>query len=103
VHLDRQTRHGARPATRLPAGPYDPEIGLVEACETANKLRAGEEIEALKQQPQDATRDPVGRDYDDPFFSSIEINTEPTTIEITPKARPVHRSHQSLSRSCSAG
>ena len=85
----------------FPAGPFDPEIGLVEECE--KKLRAGQEIEALEQQPQNAARDPMGRDYYGPLFFNIEINTDPTAIAITPKARPVHRSHQSLSRSCSAG
>jgi len=41
---------------------------LVEECETAKKLRAGQEIEALEQQPQNAARDPMGRDYYGPLF-----------------------------------
>ena len=69
MHLDRQTPHCTRPGDKtFPAGPYDPEIGLVEECETAKRLRADEEIEALDQQPQNAARDPMGRDYYDPLL-----------------------------------
>jgi hypothetical protein len=68
LHLERKPRIAPARRQDLPAGPYDPEIGLVEERETASRLRAGEEIEALEQQPQNTTRDPMGRNYYDPFL-----------------------------------
>ena len=103
MHLDRQTPHRTARRQDFPAGPYDPEIGLVEECETAKRLRADEEIEALEQQPQNAARDPMGRDYYGPLFFQYRNQHGSNRDRDLAKGEAVHRSHQSLSRSCSAG
>ena len=69
MHFGRQTPHRTRPATGpSPPAHSIPKSGWLRKWETAKKLRAGQEIEALEQQPQNADRDPMGCDYYDPLF-----------------------------------